>query len=120
MVLKSKNALLKGVVTLAVFSCFVGFPLVSAEEAADGQALFVSSKCNMCHSVPQVEIVAMITSKKMQGPDMPAAPREPEWIASFLKREIQLNDKDHKKEFGGAESDLKTISTWLSELKPLE
>lgn len=120
MVLKSRKTLLRGLVTLAVFSCVVGLSLVSAEEAADGQALFVSSKCNMCHSVPQVEIVAMIKSKKMQGPDMPATPRESEWIAGFLKREIQLNGKDHKKEFGGADSDLKTISTWLSELKPLE
>ena len=117
MVLKSKNALLKGLVTLAVLSCFVGYPLVSAEEAADGQASFVSSRCNMCHSVPQAEIVAKVTSEKMKGPDLPNEPREVDWIKGFMKREIQFNDKDHKKEFKGTDEELQAIAAWLIELE---
>ncbi len=114
---KTKRGFLCGLVALAL----VGPTVVVAEEPPDGRrALFTGQKCNMCHSVPEADVVAMAKSKKMRGPDIPAESREPDWIVRYLKREIQLNGKDHKKEFKGTEEELRAIAAWLVELKGSE
>jgi hypothetical protein len=74
----------------------------------------------MCHSVAQAELTATIKSEKKKGPDLPAASRDSEWLISYLKREVQLDDKDHKKEFKGTDEELQAIAAWLVELKGSE
>ncbi len=111
MITKTSRGFLCGLVVLAWAGSFV---------LADGRALFTDQKCNMCHSVPEVDVVAMAKSKKMRGPDLPAGPLESDWIMRFLKREVQLNGKDHKKEFKGTEEELRAIAAWLVELKGCE
>ncbi|NIM00327.1 MAG: c-type cytochrome [Acidobacteria bacterium] len=94
------------------------FVLLSAPVAAgDGQAAFTAQKCNMCHSVPQAEIVAKVKSETMKGPDLPNADRDAAWIQEFVSRKVQLDGKDHKKEFKGTEEELAAIAAWLVELK---
>ncbi len=117
---KTSRGFLCGLVALALAGPLAGSTAVAAEELADGRALFTDQKCNMCHSVPQADLVAMAKSKKMRGPDMPAESREPDWIVRYLKREVQLNGKDHKKEFKGTEEELRAIAAWLVELKGSE
>ena len=91
-----------------------------AEEPPDGRALFTGQKCNMCHSVPEADLIAMVKSKKLKGPDLPAESREPDWIVRFLKREVQLDGKDHKQEFKGTDEELRAITAWLAALKGCE
>ncbi len=98
---------------LILISPVVALPAAAFEEPAAGQAAFVGQKCNMCHSVPQVNIESKVKSEKMKGPDLPNESREAEWIVSFLKREIQLDDKDHKKEIKDADQELQAIAAWL-------
>jgi len=117
---KTRRGFLCGLVALALAGPLAGPTAVAAEELADGRELFIAQKCNMCHSVPEVEVVALVKSKKMRGPDMPAESREPDWIVRYLKREVQLNGKDHKKEFKGTEEELRAIAAWLVELKGSE
>ncbi len=92
-------------------------PPVAAGDVPGGQAAFVAQKCDMCHSVAQAEIVAKVKSEKMKGPDLPAVARDTEWISQFLKREIQLDGQNHKKEYKGTEEELQAISAWLAQLE---
>ncbi len=117
---KTRRGFLCGLVALALVGPLAGPTAVPAEEPPDGLALFTGQKCHMCHSVPEADLIAMAKSKKMRGPDLPAEFREPDWIVGFLKREVQLNGKDHKKEFKGTEEELQAITAWLVELKGSE
>ena len=112
---KKNRTFLCGLVALALVGPFAGSTVAVAGE--DGLAAFTTQKCNMCHSVPQAEVVAKVKSETMKGPDLPNEPREVDWIKGFMKREVQLNDKDHKKEFKGTDEELQAIAAWLIELK---
>ncbi len=98
----------------AVILLIFGGP-VAAE--GDGLAAFTAQKCDLCHSVPQADIVAKVKSEKMKGPDLPNEAREAAWIQQFVSRKTQLDGKDHKKEFKGTEEELKAIAAWLVELR---
>jgi hypothetical protein len=49
----------------------------------------------------------------MQGPDLSGAQYEEDWLIKYVKKEVQLNDKDHKGAFKGSDDDLKAILAWL-------
>lgn len=90
---------------------------VAAEEGADNA--FVAQKCNMCHAVSTAGIEAKVKSEKMQGPDLAgiSSRHEADWIAKFLRREVQLDGADHKKEFKGTDEELKALIAWLETQK---
>ena len=92
--------------------------LSGASFAADvDETVFVELKCNKCHSVEALGIEARAKSEKMRGPDLSdvGSQRDAEWFAGFLKREIQIDEKDHKKEFDGSKKQLIAIVDWLLE-----
>jgi len=113
MLTKTSRRFLCCLVALVLVGPLAGFTIAEAGESADGLALFTAQKCDMCHSVPQVDVVAKVKSEKMKGPDLPNEARELDWMKSFLEREVQLNDKDHKKEFKGTDEELQAIAAWL-------
>jgi hypothetical protein len=113
---KTARGFFCGLIAMALVGPLAG-TIAEAEESADGLATFTAQKCNMCHSVPQMEIVATVKSAKMKGPDLPGEPREADWIKGFMKREVQLDGKDHKKEFKGTDEELQAITSWLIALK---
>ena len=92
-------------------------PLAVADD--DGKAAFLGAKCNMCHAVPSQSIDAKVTSEKMKGPDMPGATasHDATELGKYLRKQVQLNGKDHKKEFTGSDEDLAKIVAWLQALK---
>ena len=87
-----------------------------ATMAADGDNAFVTQKCNMCHAVSSAGIEAKVKMEKMKGPDLAGVSTryDSEWLGKFLRREVQLNDTDHKKEYKGTDDDLKALIAWLS------
>ena len=111
----TKSAGIRLLVVLAFVAVIAGSTTVMAEDA--GQTAFVAQKCSMCHSVPQAGLTATVKSEKMKGPDLPAAARDADWLAGFLKREVQLDGKDHKKEYKGSPEELTAIATWMVGLK---
>ena len=106
---------LGSLVVLALVGPVAGLPTAAAEDA--GLAAFTGQKCNMCHSVPQAEIVSKVKSEKMKGPDLPSEVREAEWIMGYISRQHQLNGKDHKKEFKGTDEELQVVAAWLVQLQ---
>ena len=107
------------IVLLLAVAFFAPPSIVGAAEEPEGQAIFVDSKCNMCHAVPSAGIESKTQSEKMKGPDMTgaAARLDPDSLAKYLRKQEQLDGKDHKKEYKGSDEDLQTLIAWLQSLK---
>lgn len=94
-----------------IFAAATGF-----QQANSGKDIFVSNKCNSCHSI---ESQSIEKTGKMKAPDLSAvgADHDAKWFAGFLQKKESLNDKKHPTAFKGEEKDLTTLSTWLASLK---
>jgi mono/diheme cytochrome c family protein len=92
-------------------------PGIQAQDA--GQKAFEANKCSNCHSVEKVQIARKVQSEKMAGPDLSKIgdKHDAAWIAKFVTREVQLEDKQHKSEYKGTPEDLDAITKWLASLK---
>lgn len=84
-----------------------------------GKAAFLEAKCDRCHSIASADITATVKSEKMKGPDLDriGTTRDAAWIQQFVKKEIKLEDKDHRTSWKGSDEDLGTITEWLASLK---
>lgn len=92
--------------------------MVSIGNAADGKALFLDKKCNLCHTIDSQGIVK--TSEKMKAPDLSNASglvESADWLKSFLKKEVKKDDKGHQREFKGTDGELDAVVQWLMTLK---
>jgi cytochrome c5 len=89
--------------------------LAQTGAAPDGKAVFLAQKCEMCHGVSTAGIEAKTKSAAMAGPDLVdlAPERDAAWISQYLKKEVQLEGKDHKKAFSGTDEELKALVDWL-------
>ncbi len=88
---------------------------ITGQASNDGKTIFVSNKCNMCHTV----ISAGIESKKSDAVDLSTVGKDKtvEFLTKYLKKETRLNEKDHKSSFKGSEAELKILVDWLLTLK---
>lgn len=91
-----------------------------AEEEAEGQAIFMASKCNICHGIESLEIEPKST--KIQGGDLSDTgnAHDAEWLAQFLKKEVDLEGDKHKSTWKGTDEDLGKLADWLASLKKAE
>jgi mono/diheme cytochrome c family protein len=101
------------------------YPVTTARAAGDqgaldGKAIFLSQKCNLCHSVSSAGIEATIKSEKMRGPDLVTVSKDHDaaWVEKFLKKEVELDGKKHGKEFKGSDEELKALADWIVAQKP--
>ena len=118
---KLSTALLATAAAVAILA--LAAPSAIAEDAGDAKTLFVEThKCNMCHGVAAAEIEAKTSSDKMKGPDLSGYKSEKsfEALAGFVKKNSQLDGKDHKKGFKGTDEELQTILDWLGSLEAQE
>jgi rubrerythrin len=104
------------VAAVVLFGAVASVEAARAEGPA-GQELFLAQKCDMCHSVSTVGIEAKTKSAAMAGGDLVDLDHEADWLTQYLKKETQLDDKDHKKEFKGTDEELQTLVQWLLEQK---
>ena len=89
----------------------------SGPAMADGRAIFLDQKCNMCHDVSSAGITATTKSEKMKGPDLKGIQRDADWVTKYLKKEVDLNGQKHKKAFTGNAAELKALVDWVLEQK---
>ena len=88
-------------------------PSIAQEARPDGQAIFMSVSCNMCHSVPALGIQAKATSEKMKGPDIAGIRVEPQELAKYLRGQSSRDGKRHLKEFKGTDEELRVLVAWV-------
>lgn len=101
---------------IIVIVALYGFAFtISSNDDPQGKKIFVEQKCNMCHTVKSVGI----ESKKSDATDLSnvGAEMKSEDIIKYLKKEMKLNNKDHKTAFKGSDEELKKLVEWLSTLK---
>ena len=116
------NRIAKVCFTMLILIGFVSIGVqLNAEEPA-GKAIFLSSKCNTCHSIDSLQI-ARTTGKKTTEtgpPDLSTvgSKHKADWMAKFLlKEEAAASGKKHMKQFTGKPEELQTLTSWLETLK---
>jgi mono/diheme cytochrome c family protein len=103
---------------MLMFAICVGSIALAADTApAAGQKLFMDKKCNTCHSIDSLKITKKLASSKAPDLSNVGAERNAEWIAKWLKKEVDHNGKKHSAPFTGTPEETKTLSDWLATLK---
>jgi mono/diheme cytochrome c family protein len=100
------------------FAAAFALSVSSTAGAADGKAIFLAQKCNLCHTIDSQQIAK--TSEKMKAPDLSDAGgmvESADWLKSFLKKEVKKDDKNHQREFKGTPEELDAVVQWLLTLK---
>ncbi|HXV64790.1 MAG TPA: c-type cytochrome [Vicinamibacteria bacterium] len=108
------------VVLVAVSSSAVLFGATFSANAQEaGKEAFLSNGCNRCHAVESQGIEATAQSKRVRGPDLSkiGESRDAEWLAKYIEKEVQANDKDHPVAWKGDNEALEAMATWLASLK---
>ena len=96
----------------------MGAAVSATVDAADGKAIFLGQKCNLCHTIDSQSIAK--SSEKMKAPDLSNASglvESADWLKSFLKKEVKKDDKNHQREFKGTPEELDAVVQWLMTLK---
>jgi len=109
---RTRNFVILTIGSAVLLAIAIGSPQSSAEEDK-GKELFLASKCEMCHSVPAAGIEAKVKSAAMQGPDIAGISVDADELGKFLRKQVQIDGKDHKKEYKGSDEDLKTLVSWI-------
>lgn len=86
---------------------------------ADGKKAFVDLKCTSCHSVTSqgIQGKAADPADKIVDLSKVGAERTADWVGKYLKKEVDIKGKKHKKAFKGTPAELTEISNWLATLK---
>lgn len=77
---------------------------------ADGKALFLAQKCDMCHSVSAAGITA-----KTDKSDLSKSKGDVEWVKKYVTKQADKDGKKHMKEFKGTVEELDALAGWLVE-----
>jgi mono/diheme cytochrome c family protein len=89
----------------------------AAAAPADGKAVFLDAKCNMCHSIDSQAIEKKLKSGKGKDLSNVGAERDPAWLQKWIKKEVDLDGKKHEKAWKGTDAELDTLVKWLAGLK---
>ena len=97
----------------------------------DGKELFLSGKCNTCHSIQAEKIerkkAATAASETAAAPT--AAKKKPDlsgvgvdhgapWLIQYLNKEVKLDEKMHPSlKYKGTPDELQMLASWLATLK---
>lgn len=105
--------------TLFVLGSFFGpAPVVTAQGAVDGKAVFEAEKCGLCHGVQAASIEAKTTSDKLKGPDLSGYKAEEGFdIRGYLHKEVEKDGAAHRREFKGTDEELQALLRWLEATK---
>ena len=84
-----------------------------------GKEAFLSNDCNRCHAIESEGIEATAKSKRVRGPDLSTIgeSRDADWLAKYIEKEVQANDKDHPVVWKGTDEELAALANWLASLK---
>ena len=106
-------------VLVGLVSLFTALQPATAADTPEGQAIFTGQKCNMCHSVSTVGIEATVKVEAMKGPDLVniVADQDAEHIKKYLRQEVKIDDKNHKKKVTLSDEEFTKLIAWLQEQK---
>lgn len=85
----------------------------------DGKEIFLSQKCNLCHSVSSADIEAKTKSEKVRGPDLVdvGERHQTDFLLEYLRKEAEIDGEKHNKAFTGSDEELGALVAWLEDQK---
>lgn len=96
-------------------------PPTAAQEGGelDGQQIFETSNCNLCHAVSTAGIEAKSTSEKMKGPDLVDLDERHEagTLVEYLRKDAEIDGEEHRVAFKGSDEELGALVSWLMDQK---
>ena len=108
----------------------IGLALPSpSAEAADGEELFLETKCNKCHEVKSLDIEFLPPEEEDEARTIidlskSGEGRDAEWVTKWLNRKLEKASVKtagkmikHKKKWKGTDEDLAVLTEWLLTLK---
>jgi cytochrome c len=122
------NRWMKATLGVAVVAALCGTAWADEVKDPAGKTLFLSNKCNSCHTIDAAGIqkkaaegeAAPATASSHKVPDLSSigADTKPDFLTKFLKKEATAKDgKKHMKLWKGTDADLATLVAWLGEQK---
>lgn len=90
-----------------------GFCQTEGDEAKE---IFISEKCQRCHSISALEIVHS-GPREISDLSGVGTKHTAEWLIKYLKREESLNGKKHLKNLVTSGADIDKLAKWLAGLK---
>lgn len=111
-----KNIVFLLVVFPVVFLLVAASGFQNQKEENKGKDIFLSSKCNMCHTVESAKIEK---TGKSKAPDLSAAgaDHDAKFFEAYLAKKESKNDKKHPVAFKGEPKDLTELAAWLAAMK---
>ena len=105
--------------TLFVLGSLLGpAPVVIAQDAIDGKAVFEAEQCSLCHSVQAAGVQAKTTSDKLKGPDLSGYEPEAGFnVKAYLHKQAEKDGASHRREFKGSDEELEALLAWLKATK---
>ena len=91
-------------------------PAYAADESgAAGKKIFLDQHCNLCHSLEVDGIQRIIKSPAAAGPDLGGvvAKKGPEWTTKWLRQEVEIDGKKHRKTIHLGDQQVATLVSWL-------
>lgn len=93
-------------------------PVVVAQDAPDGKAIFEAQKCSLCHGVEAAGIEAKTKSEKLQGPDLSGFEAQEGFdVKAFVRKQLEKDGEAHRREFKGTDEELQAMLDWLKSTK---
>jgi mono/diheme cytochrome c family protein len=106
----------RGVAAIAVVMLLGGYSSTGFAEGKPAD-VFVSQKCNLCHSLKAAGIEAKVPKPK--GGDLSGigSQHDADWIRGVVKQETMIAGTKHPIPFKGSDEQLKTLADWLAAQK---
>lgn len=111
-----------GMTVLAAVAAFSLGAAPASSADADGKAIFLQNKCNMCHTI-ESQGIAQLAADEEDEASKPkdlsnvGATRKADWIKDWVTKKVEVDGKTHRKRFGGQPAELDVLATWLAGLK---
>ena len=115
------------VIALAGVALLAAYAAVPRSKAADGKEVFLTYKCNSCHSIKSQSIAKKAdpaeeeekSESDRKPPDLSSVGKKhnADWITKFMLKQIDNDGEKHRKRFKGTEAELKLLAGWLETLK---
>ena len=100
---------MKKLILIIAFLC-IGLSYAQEAPKVYGRDLFISSKCQACHTVTTQQLVSK--NARAKSLDVLAYPEAP-GLKRYLQREAGINGKLHSLAFKGSEEELNILVDWL-------
>ncbi|MBL7994290.1 hypothetical protein JNM05_02865 [bacterium] len=107
---------MKWLIIVIGVTCLFSKDVFAQENADDAKEVFLSEKCQRCHSISAINID--VTGQKVVSDLSAVGSRHTgEWLVMYMKREVAIDGKKHIKNLKTSGANIEKLAHWLATLK---